>query len=39
MPNAGAYGELKRVEHPVEPQGLITLRSRHGMKMVLTPRG
>jgi cytochrome P450 len=24
--------------HPVEPQGLITLRSRHGMKMLLTPR-
>jgi cytochrome P450 len=24
--------------HPVEPQGLITLRARHGMKMVLTPR-
>jgi len=23
--------------HPVEPQGLITLRARHGMKMVLTP--
>jgi cytochrome P450 len=25
--------------HPVEPQGLITLRARHGMKMVLTSRG
>jgi cytochrome P450 len=25
--------------HPVEPQGLITLRARHGMKMFLTPRG
>jgi cytochrome P450 len=25
--------------HPVEPQGLITLRARHGLKMVLTPRG
>ena len=25
--------------HPVEPQGLITLRARHGMKMLLTPRG
>jgi len=24
--------------HPVEPQGLITLRARHGMKMVLAPR-
>jgi cytochrome P450 len=24
--------------HPVEPQGLITLRSRHGMKMLLSPR-
>ena len=24
--------------HPVEPQGLITLRARHGMKMVLIPR-
>jgi cytochrome P450 len=24
--------------HPVEPQGLITLRARHGMKMMLTPR-
>jgi cytochrome P450 len=24
--------------HPVEPQGLITLRSRHGMKMLITPR-
>jgi cytochrome P450 len=24
--------------HCVEPQGLITLRARHGMKMVLTPR-
>jgi cytochrome P450 len=24
--------------HPVEPQGLITLRARHGMKMLLTPR-
>ena len=24
--------------HSVEPQGLITLRARHGMKMVLTPR-
>jgi cytochrome P450 len=24
--------------HPVEPQGLITLRPRHGMKMLLTPR-
>ena len=24
--------------HPVEPQGLITLRSRHGMKMALVPR-
>jgi cytochrome P450 len=24
--------------HPVEPQGLITLRARHGMKMTLTPR-
>jgi cytochrome P450 len=25
--------------HPVEPQGLITLRARHGMRMLLTPRG
>jgi cytochrome P450 len=25
--------------HPVEPQGLITLRARYGMKMLLTPRG
>ncbi len=25
--------------HQVEPQGLITLRARHGMKMLLTPRG
>jgi cytochrome P450 len=25
--------------HPVEPQGLITLRARHGLKMVLVPRG
>src|SRR3984885_4812936 len=25
--------------HRVEPQGLITLRPRHGMKMLLTPRG
>jgi cytochrome P450 len=24
--------------HPVEPQGLITLRARHGMKMLLVPR-
>jgi cytochrome P450 len=24
--------------HPVEPQGLITLRARHGMRMLLTPR-
>jgi cytochrome P450 len=24
--------------HPVEPQGLITLRARHGMKMTLMPR-
>jgi cytochrome P450 len=24
--------------HQVEPQGLITLRARHGMKMLLTPR-
>lgn len=24
--------------HPVEPQGLITLRPRHGMLMTLTPR-
>jgi cytochrome P450 len=24
--------------HPVEPQGLITLRARHGMKMLLTAR-
>ena len=24
--------------HPVEAQGLITLRARHGMKMVLEPR-
>ena len=24
--------------HPVEPQGLITLRARHGMKMLLNPR-
>jgi cytochrome P450 len=24
--------------HPVEPQGLITLRPRHGMKMLLEPR-
>ena len=24
--------------HRVEPQGLITLRPRHGMNMVLTPR-
>jgi cytochrome P450 len=24
--------------HKVEPQGMITLRARHGMKMVLTPR-
>ncbi len=24
--------------HPVEPQGLITLRARHGMKMLLAPR-
>jgi cytochrome P450 len=24
--------------HPVEPQGLITLRARHGMKMALVPR-
>jgi cytochrome P450 len=24
--------------HSVEPQGLITLRARHGMRMVLTPR-
>jgi cytochrome P450 len=25
--------------HPVEPQGLITLRARHGMRMVLTAPG
>lgn len=25
--------------HPVEPQGLITLRARHGMKMVISRRG
>src|SRR5882757_7151213 len=25
--------------HPVEPQGLITLRARYGMKMLLTARG
>jgi cytochrome P450 len=25
--------------HKVEPQGLITLRARHGMKMLLQPRG
>jgi cytochrome P450 len=25
--------------HKVEPQGLITLRARHGMKMLLTLRG
>jgi cytochrome P450 len=25
-------------EHPVEPQALITLRSRYGMKMLLEPR-
>jgi cytochrome P450 len=25
--------------HRVEPQGLITLRARHGMKMLLHPRG
>jgi cytochrome P450 len=25
--------------HPVEPQGLITLRARHGMKMVISPMG
>src|SRR5450432_4118621 len=25
--------------HLVEPQGLITLRARYGMKMLLTPRG
>jgi cytochrome P450 len=24
--------------HPVEPQGLITLRARYGMKMLLSPR-
>jgi cytochrome P450 len=24
--------------HPVDPQGLITLRARHGMKMTLAPR-
>ncbi len=24
--------------HPVEPQGLITLRARHGMKMALQRR-
>lgn len=24
--------------HPVEPQGLITLRARHGLRMLLTPR-
>jgi cytochrome P450 len=24
--------------HPVEPQGLITLRARHGMQMIPTPR-
>jgi cytochrome P450 len=24
--------------YPVEPQGLITLRARHGLKMLLTPR-
>jgi cytochrome P450 len=24
--------------HPVEPQGLITLRPRHGMKMLLESR-
>ena len=24
--------------HPVEPQGLITLRPRHGMQMILEPR-
>ena len=24
--------------HPVDPQALITLRARHGMKMFLTPR-
>jgi cytochrome P450 len=25
--------------HPVEPQGLITLRARHGMKMLIMSRG
>ena len=25
--------------HRVEPRGLITLRTRHGMKMLLYPRG
>ncbi|HEY2679179.1 MAG TPA: cytochrome P450 [Steroidobacteraceae bacterium] len=24
--------------HPIEPQGLITLRARHGMQMIPTPR-
>jgi hypothetical protein len=24
--------------HPVDPQGLITLRARHGMRMLLSPR-
>ena len=35
---AQRYGLRVVPGHKVEPQGLITLRARHGMKMLLTPR-
>jgi cytochrome P450 len=36
---AQAYRMRLAPGHPVEAQGLITLRPRHGMKMILEPRG
>ena len=35
---AQRYSLRVQAGHQVEPQGLITLRARHGMKMLLTPR-
>ena len=35
---AQRYGLRLAAGHRVEPQGLITLRARYGMKMLLTPR-
>jgi hypothetical protein len=35
---AQRYSLRLKPGHPVEPQGLITLRARHGMRMILQRR-